>query len=497
MGELLLATTTGPGGFEKQVAIKRLHPEMVGNPSVVKMFLDEARICAGLRHPNIIEIYDLGEGPDGAYIVMEYLDGHDLRGLLKRVIAEHRRIPVEIAVHIIQAVCRGLHHAHERTDSAGAPLHIVHRDVSPQNVFLTFEGQVKVIDFGIAKANGRLGETRTGTIKGKFGYMSPEQARGRSVDRRSDIFCAGVLLFELSTTSKLFRGNDEYELLQAVVEGRYIRPSAVVDGYLPELERIVMRSLAVDPNERHATAMILHDELEALSRREGWRVSPVDLARYLASVFASSDAETAAASSPPLRIPSYEQLEVSGKSPEPSPAMRSPVPTRETVTLAGIRRAQSPSVRPRPNKRRRAGWLAAAVVMVGCIAGTIAWSSRDTRSASAETAPAAVATPARANEPTGKAADAPSVAKDAPAQAPSGTAATATSAAATPTVVVAKPAVAPTRKAHGHKQELGRRVDAGPTKEAGPETVPAASTAPEPAVVPSKTQPCASKWEPC
>lgn len=466
MGELLLATTTGPGGFQKQVAIKRLHPEMAANPAIVKMFLDEARISARLRHPNIIEIFDLGESPLGAYIVMEYLDGHDLRAILKRVAAARGKLPLPIAVHIVQAICRGLHHAHERCDDSGAPLHIVHRDVSPQNVIVTVEGHVKVIDFGIAKANGRLGETKTGTIKGKYGYMSPEQARGREVDRRSDVFCAGVLLFELSTTRKLFRGADEYELLQAVVEGRYPRPSMLVSDYPRALERIVRRALEVDVDDRHPTALALHDDLEALSRREKWRINPIELARYLRTVFEDGDATGAA-----------EALVASTL-----PTTTAAPPTRKTLTMPAVRRRATPG----PRRAARAAIALGVVAGAGMIAAVFT-AGRGPSNANRQE-PAASAT-APAAPPVPVAPPASPIPDD-----------EAISAAAAPAASTPDPmaAAAPTHTSGRRKASTTRRVESRPP--ARPPTPPREAARPRDEVQPARpaadTPPCA-KWEPC
>ena len=197
MAELFLARATGIQGFEKLVVVKRILPEMARDTDYVEMFLEEARLAAGLHHSNIVQVYDIGEDEAAPFFAMEYLHGEDVRTLLRAAALRRARVPVEHALSIAIGVAAGLHHAHEKRDPDGRPLGIVHRDVSPHNVAVTFDGGVKLLDFGVAKTRRRASATRHGTLKGKLGYMSPEQCRGDELDRRSDVFAVAILLWEL------------------------------------------------------------------------------------------------------------------------------------------------------------------------------------------------------------------------------------------------------------------------------------------------------------
>src|SRR5262245_29041210 len=218
MAEVWLARQVGMQGFEKIVVIKRARPEL-SDRETTRLFLDEARLVATLQHPNIAQVYEIGSVSGSYFFVMEYVDGADLRRLIEASVAKRQRIPLADAVYIIAHVCTALHYAHEKHDLDGRALQIIHRDVSPSNVLLSHDGAVKVCDFGVAKAHSRNGEsTERGVLKGKFSYMSPEQAQSKPLDRRSDVFSIGILLYELTTLTKLFRGTGDYALLQQVAE---------------------------------------------------------------------------------------------------------------------------------------------------------------------------------------------------------------------------------------------------------------------------------------
>jgi serine/threonine protein kinase len=251
------------------------------------MFLDEARIAASLHHSNIVQVHEVDEADGVVFYAMEFLHGHDVRSILRQSSRKgvEGGIPLEHALAIILGVCAGLHYAHERVGPDGQPLHIVHRDVSPHNVFVTFDGGVKVIDFGIAQAANRLSRTQYGTLKGKFGYMSPEQCLGQPLDRLTDVFCISIVLFELTTGRKLFTGDSEYEILKQVVETDATPPSVRVPDYPPELERIVLRGLARDRNRRYATAEELQLALEEFAGARGIGSSPISLARFMEDLF--------------------------------------------------------------------------------------------------------------------------------------------------------------------------------------------------------------------
>ena len=281
MAELYLAYATGLDGFEKLIAIKRVQPAFAADPDFVTMFLDEARTAATLSHPNIAQVHDVGVDGHSYFLAMEFVDGRDVRHLLREAIGRDQKMPLPIAVAIAGAVCAGLHAAHENRAPDRAPLHIVHRDVSPGNVLVTFGGAVKLIDFGIAKAARRRTVTQAGQLKGKAGYMSPEQCTGGTIDRRSDIFSLGVMLYELTTTTRLYRGRDEYQIMRRIVHGAVKPPGLVVPSYPAELERIVLRALARDPEQRYQTARDLHLDLLRFAKSHGMEATEYDLAAYV------------------------------------------------------------------------------------------------------------------------------------------------------------------------------------------------------------------------
>ena len=281
MAELYLCRQSGPVGFEKTVVIKRLHATFHEQPEVVEMFLDEARIAARLNHPNCVQIYDLGEAEGGYFIAMEYIDGHDLVSIQRAAKRSSRPIEPPMASYIIARVCRGLHHAHRVTGPTGEPLGLVHRDVSPHNVLVSYGGEVKLVDFGVAKANSLAAKTQAGVLKGKFAYMSPEQCQGHAVDARSDVFAAGVLLHELLTRQRLFRRTGDFATMRAVLEDPIPLPSSISPGIPQELDQAVLQALARDPAVRHQSAEAFQRALEATIRSEGWRVDSGELADYL------------------------------------------------------------------------------------------------------------------------------------------------------------------------------------------------------------------------
>jgi serine/threonine protein kinase len=275
MAEIWLARQQGLQGFEKIVVIKRARAELA-DPDTARRFLDEARLVATLEHPNIAQVYEIGFVNGSYFFVMEYVDGADLLRLIEAAIARHQMIALADALYIIIQVCTALHYAHEKHDLEGRPLHIIHRDVSPSNVLISHDGVVKVCDFGVAKAHHRKAEiTKDGVVRGKFSYMSPEQCQSKALDRRSDVFSIGVLLYELTTLSKLFRAKTDYALLQQVVEAKIPPPSARVPGYPRELESIVMKALARDPDDRYPTAQALQLDLEELAREHKLAMSSV------------------------------------------------------------------------------------------------------------------------------------------------------------------------------------------------------------------------------
>src|SRR6185436_2864619 len=251
----------------------------------VTMFLDEARIAARLHHPNVIEILDLGAEGDSYFIAMEYIHGEDLRRISKRGIELGRRMPPPLVCRVVAQACRGLDYAHRRTDSSGKPLRIVHRDVSPQNILVGFDGLVKVVDFGIAKAADKATVTASGVIKGKHAYMSPEQALGREIDHRTDVFALGIVMYETLTATRLFRRATDLQTLKAVSECKVEAPSRAFPGVPLPLDAIIMKALAKDLTVRYQHAEELAAALEAwLGDRPDGTMEAVG--RYVSELFA-------------------------------------------------------------------------------------------------------------------------------------------------------------------------------------------------------------------
>lgn len=243
------------------VAIKRMHEHYARDPDFTSMFLDEVMLCTRIRHPNVVSTIDVAQEDGELELVLELVEGESLSRLTKSLAARKERVPQGIASRIVIDLLRGLHAAHEATNAAGEPLSLVHRDVSPHNVMVGIDGVSKVLDFGVAKASGRMQQTQKGQLKGKLSYMSPEQARGRAVDRRSDVFAAGVVLWELLTGKRLFDGDNEAAILTALLVDSPSPPSKL-DARLAPLDALVMRSLAVDPEERYATAQAMAEAVE-------------------------------------------------------------------------------------------------------------------------------------------------------------------------------------------------------------------------------------------
>lgn len=266
MAEILLARVSGPNGFERPVVIKRILPHLASVPEFRQMFLDEARIVARIRDDNVVQVHELGCDGDELFLVMEYLEGESIGGLLRRLVARDEALDPWLACHIVAETAAGLHTAHELASDSGAPLGLVHRDISPQNVFVTYAGRVKLLDFGIAKVADRTVRTATGQLKGKFQYMSPEQCLGKPLDRRSDIWALGVLLYELTTLSQPFKRANELLTFKAICEDPLPRPGQGRVDYPICIEPIVIRALSRDPDLRFATAKDMRRALLSAAR---------------------------------------------------------------------------------------------------------------------------------------------------------------------------------------------------------------------------------------
>ncbi len=286
MAEVWRGKSFGAGGFERLVAIKRILPNIAEDDEFIAMFQDEAKISVQLTHANICQIYELNRIAQSLYIAMEYVPGKDLRSIFDRARKKGEPPPVPLVCYVIGKLCEGLDYAHRKKDSYGRDLNIVHRDVSPQNVLISFEGEVKVIDFGIAKAAGKVTKTQAGILKGKFGYMSPEQIRGLPLDRRSDVFAIGVCLYELLTGERLFVGDSDFAVLEKVRKAEVLPPSTY-NRRIPEaLEKIVLRALAKDVNARYQYASELGDDLQRFLITSDSIFSRKDLMQYMKSTFA-------------------------------------------------------------------------------------------------------------------------------------------------------------------------------------------------------------------
>ena len=293
MAEIFLARVPGVGieGFEKLVVLKRILPQHALDPELLRMFLDEARLSATLTHPHVIEVYDVGAVGDAPFFSMEYVHGANVREMLRAGSRAAGKpgapLPREHAATIVAAAAEGLHYAHERLGPGGEPLGIVHRDVSPSNVLVSYDGAVKVSDFGIAKWAFQRTRTQEGTLKGKFAYMSPEQCRARPVDRRSDIFALGAILYELTTGAAPFGGASELDILNQIATGRASPPAwpEAMGAYPPALSEIVLRALAPEPNDRFQTMQELQIALESFARASGLALSTVSLAAFVQQLF--------------------------------------------------------------------------------------------------------------------------------------------------------------------------------------------------------------------
>jgi serine/threonine protein kinase len=285
MARIYVARTTGIGAFERHVVLKLILPERAEDPTAVQMFLDEARLAAMLNHQNVAQVFEVGEDARIHYLAMEYVHGQDLRAFLAKAGGLGLRVPVELGLTIVAGAAAGLHHAHERRAPDGSPLGIVHRDVSPSNIMIAYDGAVKMLDFGIAKAAQRSIETISGIIKGKFAYMSPEQCRGRDVDRRSDVFSLGIILYETTTQHRCFRADSDFDTMHRIVTGDVVKPSRLVPNYPAALEAIVMRALSVDPTQRYQSAGHLLEAIEAYSLHHRTPLSTMALGRFMREMF--------------------------------------------------------------------------------------------------------------------------------------------------------------------------------------------------------------------
>src|SRR5450432_2823528 len=295
MAELYIARQQAVGGFEKPVVLKILQPRYAQNPRVLAMFLDEARLAAKLNHAAIVHVYDVVDEGGVKYIAMEYIHGETVADIVKRGLAVDRYLPMEHAIHIVSQAAAGLAYAHDRRETGSRVIRIVHRDVSPTNILVSYEGQTKIVDFGIARVQDELRE-ESGIRPGKASYMSPEQVRGEGVDYRSDIFSLGIILYELALGQRLFRGPAD-AVMKRIVEEKVAPPTAVRRDFPPALELIIMRALEKRPADRYQSAEEMRVDLEEFLADEGLRTGSRRVALYMREIFPQLDGSVAPAKS--------------------------------------------------------------------------------------------------------------------------------------------------------------------------------------------------------
>jgi len=401
MATVYLGRMSGAVGFGRTVAIKRLHPHLSRDPDFVSMFLDEARLAARVQHPNVVPTLDVVTTDSELFLVLEYVRGESLGGLVRASRTAGKSIPIPVVLSIAVGLLNGLHAAHEAKDEQGAALHIVHRDVSPQNVIVGSDGVARVLDFGVAKASTRLQTTRDGQIKGKIAYMAPEQIAGNAT-RQSDVYAAGVVIWEALALQRLFTGENEAALLKAVIMPSVQPPSAFNPDVPPELDHIVMKALAVEPAERYATAREMAEALDVCMRPASanqvasWLESMAGRAlqtrnELVAEIEAHSgttgrsevkklvelgSGAPLAAESGPHAAKSFTTLTAAPTDPPPATGASLSV---ATLTLPG----------PRPSKRSR-GWVigVAGVVLAGTVGAALFVAGRSSKTDSASTVPA-------------------------------------------------------------------------------------------------------------
>lgn len=312
MAEVFIAKAFGVEGFERILAIKRILPTMAEDEEFITMFIDEARISVQLNHANIVHIHELGKFEHAFFIAMEYVAGRDLRAILERYRRRREIMPTAQAVFIASRMCDGLDYAHRKKDARGRDLHIIHRDVSPQNILVSYDGEVKIIDFGIAKAANRSQKTQAGILKGKFGYMSPEQVRGLPIDRRSDVFAVGVILYEMLTGEKLFMGESDFSTLEKVRNADVPSPRQFNPNIPLGLEKVVLRALSREPEDRYQWASDLQEDLMRFLLAGETIYSAKHLSSFMKEAFAEDLMREAEKMERFATIERPEQIESSG-----------------------------------------------------------------------------------------------------------------------------------------------------------------------------------------
>jgi serine/threonine protein kinase len=380
MAELFIARQQAVGGFEKPVVLKILQPRYAQNPRVYAMFLDEARLAAKLNHAAIVHVYDVVDEGGVKYIAMEYIHGETVADIVKRGLAVDNYLPMEHAIHIVAQAAAGLAYAHDRRETGSRVLRIVHRDVSPTNILVSYEGQTKIVDFGIARAQDELRE-ESGILPGKASYMSPEQVRGEGADYRSDIFALGIILYELTLCQRLYRGPAK-EVMRRILDETIAPPTAVRRDYPTALEHIVMRALEKRPQDRYQSAEDLRHDLEEFLDDSGLRSGNRRMAIYMNELFKpEAAAGVAAVSDSPVAEP--EELDFDRRAPlsmriEPAVEVAqflAPRPLAPVIPLAAARAVVASSaqaeaatgVRAAPEAaapHKKGNWILIAAVLV-------------------------------------------------------------------------------------------------------------------------------------
>jgi serine/threonine protein kinase len=286
MAEIFVARREGMEGFQKTIVIKRIRPHLSEQSALVNMFLNEAKLAAELNHSNIAQIFDLGRIGKSYFIAMEYINGHDMRAIVPKAEKQGISFPLEYSFKIAREACEGLYYAHRKADEQSQPLKIVHRDVTPENIMVSFDGEVKVLDFGIAKAEHLVSETRAGEIKGKLGYLSPEQITGKPVDHRSDLFSLGTVLYEWATNHRLFTGRSDVDVLRAVIEGKIYPPSYFKEDVPEAAEVIIMKALNRNREERYQTAWEMQYDIDQFFMQHQFTPTNIHLSNFLKQIFA-------------------------------------------------------------------------------------------------------------------------------------------------------------------------------------------------------------------
>jgi TonB family protein len=389
MADVYKARMMGMEGFQKTVAIKRILSNLTDSDEFVRMFIDEAKLAAQLNHNNIIHIYDLGKVDRSHYIAMEYIEGRDLRSILEECRERDVKMPIELALHITNLLASALDYAHKKRDFDNRALGLVHRDVSPQNVLISFDGDVKLCDFGIAKAASKASQTRAGALKGKLQYMSPEQAWGKDIDHRSDLFSLGLVLFEMLTNEKVFSGTSELSVLEQVRDPIITAPSMKNSDVDSEVDRVIFLALNAEREERYQSAEDLKRDLERIMRKKGWSADRSALVAFLegldsgsrvspASVQEEEPKPTAPPPTPSPTPPAKPPLEASAVSPPPDTpdhfltadedleaVLSTPQPSIESVRLEDSAFTRKRAAAGGDKKRQRMLLGALAVVLVG------------------------------------------------------------------------------------------------------------------------------------